>query len=132
MDGSRYLGEWYKGVQHGFGKMIFADGRVKEGIFENNVYRGSGRDETPREEPHTVPRVSKKMSVPKRSRDYTYAPKRNYDRHIDLDRLTYDSRKGTIEKPHEVRGSPRRRRKKKAGKDRALSLSPPIVLPRLP
>ena len=112
--------------------MIFADGRVKEGIFENNVYRGSGRDETPQEEPRTVPRVSKKMSVPKRSRDYTYAPKRNYDRHFDLDRLTYDSRKGTIEKPSEIKVSPRRRRKKKAGKDRALSLSPPIVLPRLP
>jgi hypothetical protein len=28
-----------KGVYHGFGKMIFADGSVKEGNFKNNIYQ---------------------------------------------------------------------------------------------
>ncbi len=42
-DGSVYKGDWVKGIQHGFGKLILPDGTVKEGIFENNVYRGTRR-----------------------------------------------------------------------------------------
>jgi hypothetical protein len=38
-DGSSYQGEWIKGIQHGYGKMIFPDGTRKEGYFENNVYK---------------------------------------------------------------------------------------------
>ena len=38
-DGSRYEGAWIKGIQHGFGKMIFPDGTVKDGLFENNVFK---------------------------------------------------------------------------------------------
>lgn len=38
-DGSCYKGEWQHGIQNGVGKMEFPDGRVKEGYFENNVYR---------------------------------------------------------------------------------------------
>ncbi len=40
MDGSVYIGEWARGIQHGYGKMIFIDGSVKEGYFDNNVYVG--------------------------------------------------------------------------------------------
>lgn len=39
-DGSIYQGEWKQGIQHGFGKMVFPDGSVKEGHFENNIYVG--------------------------------------------------------------------------------------------
>ena len=39
-DGSRYVGEWRRGVQFGYGKMILHDGTVKEGYFENNAYMG--------------------------------------------------------------------------------------------
>jgi hypothetical protein len=38
-DGSWYQGEWDRGIQHGYGKMTFPDGTVKEGYFENNVYK---------------------------------------------------------------------------------------------
>ena len=40
-DGSIYWGMWYKGIQHGKGRMEFTDGTVKEGIFENNIFKGS-------------------------------------------------------------------------------------------
>lgn len=39
-DGSIYQGEWRNGIQHGFGKMTFPDGTVKEGQFENNIFVG--------------------------------------------------------------------------------------------
>ena len=39
-DGSKYEGEWVRGIQHGVGRMTFPDGTVKEGIFENNVFTG--------------------------------------------------------------------------------------------
>jgi len=39
-DGSKYEGEWVRGIQHGVGRMMFPDGTVKEGIFENNVFKG--------------------------------------------------------------------------------------------
>jgi hypothetical protein len=39
-DGSVYQGDWFRGIQHGVGKMIFPDGTVKEGCFEYNVYKG--------------------------------------------------------------------------------------------
>jgi len=38
-DGSGYLGEWDRGIQHGHGKMSYKDGSVKEGYFENNVFK---------------------------------------------------------------------------------------------
>ena len=38
-DGSSYQGEWIRGIQHGYGKMIFPDGTKREGYFENNVYK---------------------------------------------------------------------------------------------
>ena len=40
-DGSIYKGEWRRGIQHGKGVMTFSDGTIKEGYFENNVYRGT-------------------------------------------------------------------------------------------
>ena len=43
-DGSYYEGEWEYGIQHGFGRMNFPNGDVKEGMFENNVYRGENGD----------------------------------------------------------------------------------------
>lgn len=38
-DGSMYEGEWVRGIQHGLGRMIFPDGNVKEGVFEDNIYK---------------------------------------------------------------------------------------------
>ena len=40
-DGSVYKGEWKKGIQHGRGVMTFPDGRIKDGYFENNVFKGN-------------------------------------------------------------------------------------------
>lgn len=37
-DGSCYKGDWVNGVQHGRGSMSFADGTIKTGLFENNVF----------------------------------------------------------------------------------------------
>lgn len=39
-DGSCYIGEWVRGIQHGYGKIVFPDGTIKEGYFENNIYIG--------------------------------------------------------------------------------------------
>jgi hypothetical protein len=39
-DGSYYVGEWVRGIQHGYGKIVFPDGTEKEGYFENNMYVG--------------------------------------------------------------------------------------------
>ena len=39
-DGSKYIGQWFKGIQHGYGKIIFPDGTFKEGYFDNNAYIG--------------------------------------------------------------------------------------------
>ena len=41
MDGSKYIGQWEKGIQHGYGRIILPDKTVKEGYFENNIYRGA-------------------------------------------------------------------------------------------
>ena len=47
-DGSIYQGEWNKGIQHGYGKMLFPNSTVKEGYFEFNVYKGpKAQDTTP-------------------------------------------------------------------------------------
>ena len=40
-DGSIYRGMWHKGIQHGKGRMEFPDGTIKEGLFENNIFKGS-------------------------------------------------------------------------------------------
>ena len=39
-DGSKYEGQWSRGIQHGFGKMVLSDGAIKEGYFDNNIYVG--------------------------------------------------------------------------------------------
>ena len=38
-DGSMYEGDWDQNIQHGHGKMTFPNGQTKEGIFENNVFK---------------------------------------------------------------------------------------------
>jgi hypothetical protein len=38
-DNSAYKGMWCKGIQHGKGRMEFPDGKVKEGEFENNIFK---------------------------------------------------------------------------------------------
>lgn len=53
-DGSTYEGDWVRGIQHGKGKMTFPDGSVKEGYFENNVYKG----EDPPVITHTITKKS--------------------------------------------------------------------------
>lgn len=40
-DGSSYKGHWLKGIQHGKGVMTLKDGRIKDGYFENNIFKGS-------------------------------------------------------------------------------------------
>lgn len=40
-DGSIYKGMWYKGIQHGKGRMEFPDKKIKEGIFQNNIFQGT-------------------------------------------------------------------------------------------
>ena len=37
-DGSLYEGEWRNNIQDGYGRMIFDNKEVKEGIFKNNVF----------------------------------------------------------------------------------------------
>jgi len=39
-DGTYYLGEWHRGIQHGYGKIVFPDATEKEGYFENNIFMG--------------------------------------------------------------------------------------------
>lgn len=41
IDGSFYIGQWEKGIQHGYGRIVFPDGTTKEGYFENNIFRGA-------------------------------------------------------------------------------------------
>lgn len=41
VDGSFYTGQWELGVQHGYGRVVFPDGTIKEGYFENNIFRGA-------------------------------------------------------------------------------------------
>jgi hypothetical protein len=38
-DGSNYEGDWVRGIQHGKGKMSFPDGSIKQGDFENNIFK---------------------------------------------------------------------------------------------
>ena len=40
IDGSEYKGDWKRGIQHGYGKMIFPTGEIKEGQFEMNIFIG--------------------------------------------------------------------------------------------
>jgi hypothetical protein len=43
-DGSIYKGEWVKGIQHGYGEMIYSDGTTKIGMFDNNSYVSHVKD----------------------------------------------------------------------------------------
>ena len=40
-DGTKYKGEWVKGIQHGTGEMIYKDGTIKSGSFKENVFTES-------------------------------------------------------------------------------------------
>lgn len=44
-DGSSYDGEWTHGIQNGYGKMTFANGKIKEGVFIDNVFNGEAEEE---------------------------------------------------------------------------------------
>lgn len=39
--GNVYTGEWKDGKQHGAGKMKYADGTIKEGVWEKGIYKGA-------------------------------------------------------------------------------------------
>ncbi len=43
IDGSMYKGAWAHGIQHGYGTMIFPDGQIKQGQFDNNIFIGPTR-----------------------------------------------------------------------------------------
>ena len=40
-DKSMYIGEWKVGIQHGYGRMTFPNGKVKEGLFDRNIFKGT-------------------------------------------------------------------------------------------
>lgn len=44
-DGSIYKGNWYKGIQWGYGIMQFSNGEIKEGYFENGAFKFEGTKE---------------------------------------------------------------------------------------
>mmetsp|Transcript_12165 Transcript_12165/g.12169 ORF Transcript_12165/g.12169 Transcript_12165/m.12169 type:complete len:95 (-) Transcript_12165:186-470(-) len=44
-DQTCYEGDWFRGIQHGYGKLIYPDGTSKEGYFENNIYIGKVKKE---------------------------------------------------------------------------------------
>ena len=46
-DGSHYIGMWVRGIQHGYGRMWMPNRKYKEGLFENNVYKGPWKGEPP-------------------------------------------------------------------------------------
>ena len=46
IDGSEYKGEWSDGMQNGYGKMIFASGEIKEGLFVNGNFKLEGTEES--------------------------------------------------------------------------------------
>ena len=46
-DGSKYVGDWKNGIQNGYGKMIFPNNTVKEGYFDNNIFKGKNKPEDP-------------------------------------------------------------------------------------
>jgi hypothetical protein len=46
-DGSKYIGDWKNGIQNGYGKMIFPNNTVKEGYFDNNIFKGKNKPEDP-------------------------------------------------------------------------------------
>jgi hypothetical protein len=48
-DGSQYKGDWYGGIQQGFGRMLFANGETKEGYFENGIFKVEGSEQEIRE-----------------------------------------------------------------------------------
>jgi hypothetical protein len=52
IDGSIYEGEWLNGIQHGFGKMTFPSGKIKEGIFEDNVFKGKTDEGSKKKDKH--------------------------------------------------------------------------------
>lgn len=60
-DGSKYVGEWKNGIQNGYGKMEFPNGTVKEGYFDNNIFKGKNKPEEPVFEDHEVPLENSKM-----------------------------------------------------------------------
>ena len=43
-DGSNYIGIWAHGVQNGFGKMKFSNEEIKEGLFENGIFKLEGNE----------------------------------------------------------------------------------------
>jgi hypothetical protein len=43
-DGSSYDGDWFRGIQHGYGTITFPDGSEKEGYFDNNVFIGKMKE----------------------------------------------------------------------------------------
>lgn len=45
VDGSVYEGDWNHGIQHGYGRMTFANGKIKEGIFIENVFNGEADEQ---------------------------------------------------------------------------------------
>lgn len=46
VDGTVYEGEWQFGAQHGHGNITFPNGDQKQGIFQNNVFKGQNYKQT--------------------------------------------------------------------------------------
>mmetsp|Transcript_6976 Transcript_6976/g.6508 ORF Transcript_6976/g.6508 Transcript_6976/m.6508 type:complete len:95 (-) Transcript_6976:193-477(-) len=69
-DRTCYEGDWFRGIQHGYGKIVYPDGSSKEGYFENNVYIGKMKEDagnfTPLD-PEKIYPISSKQSNTKSS-----------------------------------------------------------------
>ena len=44
--GHKYVGEWQNGKRHGYGKYTYPNGTIREGFFENNVFKGKAIKKT--------------------------------------------------------------------------------------
>ena len=42
-DGSNYKGTWTKGLQEGWGTLTLPDGKVREGLWKKNKFKGPGK-----------------------------------------------------------------------------------------
>ena len=85
IDGSQYEGEWVRGIQHGWGKMSFPGGVVKEGWFENNVFKEKKPDSVTSQSKGTRKRsgmlsdsVNSSLLPPVMEEGKTISPMHNY------------------------------------------------------
>ena len=83
-DGSIYQGEWVKGIQHGYGKMIFPNGVIKEGYFEFNIYKGPKGALEGASDGMRSTKASNFYAGPNPNAKYDLSPSQQYQNQIQL------------------------------------------------